>query len=81
MWKNTPHHKNNEGRAKGIEKVEGYVSYRPYEKPENSLKEAGFDVLVFVPSMDEEKGAVTCGNVILGGSSVMSSDVLKIEGV
>lgn len=81
MCKITPIHNNNECRANGIETVDGYVSYRPYEKPENSLKEAGFDVLVFVPSMDEEKGAVTCGNVVLGGSSVMGSDVLKIEGV
>ena len=25
-------------------------------------------MLVFVPSMDEEQGLVTCGNAILGGS-------------
>ena len=30
------------------------------------LKAKGFDVLVFVPSIDEEHGLVTCGNAILG---------------
>lgn len=74
MCKITPIHNNNECRSAGIETVGGYESYAPYRKPEDSLKSYGFDVLVFVPSMDEEDGAVTCGNVVLGGS-----DVRKIQ--
>lgn len=31
-------------------------------------KEAGFDVIVFVPSYDEDNGLITCGNAILSGS-------------
>ena len=81
MCKITPIHNNTACRENNIQTLDGYTSYRPYEKPEESLKDAGFDVLVFVPSMDEEQGAVTCGNVILGGSKVISSDVHKIEGV
>lgn len=73
MCKITPIHNNRECRANGIETVGGYESYHPYRAPEDSLKAAGFDVLVFVPSMDEEDGAVTCGNVVLGGSEVRSA--------
>lgn len=58
-----------------------YTSYLPYKKPEEDLKQAGFDVLVFVPSFDEENGLVTCGNAILGGSKLkLDSDVIKIHG-
>jgi len=70
MCKITPIHNNNACRENGIETIDGYDSYLPYKKPEEALKEAGFDVLVFVPSMDEENGLVTCGNAILGGSKL-----------
>lgn len=80
MCKITPIHNNQECRKNGIETIDGYTSYHPYKKPEESLKNAGFDVLVFVPSLDEENGAVTCGNLILGGDTVISSDIHKIEG-
>ena len=31
------------------------------------LKANGFDVIVFVPSYDEDNGLITCGNAILSG--------------
>lgn len=82
MCKITPIHNNNACRENDIKTIGGYDSYHPYAKPENDLKEAGFDVLVFVPSIDEEEGLVTCGNAVLGGS-VMTVDqsVIKIEGL
>lgn len=70
MCKITPIHNNTACRTNGIETVEGYHSYHPYQRPEQDLKDAGFDVLVFVPSMDEEDGLVTCGNAVLGGSKL-----------
>lgn len=82
MCKITPIHNNNACTENNIQTINGYDSYRPYEKPENALKAAGFDVLVFVPSMDEEDGLVTCGNLILGGSKIKSdTQVLKIDGL
>ncbi len=82
MCKITPIHNNNACRENGIKTDGGYESYRPYSKPERDLVAAGFDVLVFVPSMDEERGLVTCGNAILGGSKLMSGDTpIKIHGV
>lgn len=82
MCKITPIHNNNACRANKIQTIGGYESYQPYRKPEEALKSAGFDVLVFVPSLDEEDGLVTCGNLILGGSKLKSSDksVIKIIG-
>ena len=65
----------------GIETVGGYESYAPYAVPEEELKAVGYDVLVFVPSQDEEHGLVTCGNLILGGSQFRQfEDGLKIIG-
>ena len=36
-----------------------------YKAAEESCKEHGFDVIVFIPSKDEEEGRITCGNVCL----------------
>jgi 23S rRNA (adenine2503-C2)-methyltransferase len=83
MCKITPIHNNNACNRNGIATIGGYDSYLPYKKPEEDLKEAGFDVLVFVPSIDEEDGLVTCGNAILGGSQLKSQEegILKIHGI
>ena len=82
MCKITPIHNNNACRANKIETVGGYESWQPYQKPEEALRAAGFDVLVFVPSIDEEDGLVTCGNVVLGGSNLKSdTKLIKIQGL
>lgn len=82
MCKITPIHNNNACRANDIKTVGGYDSYHPYKEPEEVLKAAGYDVLVFVPSLDEEDGLVTCGNVVLGGSTLKYNEgIIKIEGI
>lgn len=82
MCKITPIHNNNACTSNGIETIGGYDSWQPYQKPEEDLRAAGFDVLVFVPSIDEEDGLVTCGNLVLGGSEIKTnSDVIKIRGL
>lgn len=70
MVKITPIHNNNACRKNKIETVGGYTSFTPYREVEKQLKAVGFDVLVFVPSMDEEDNCVTCGNLILGGDTI-----------
>lgn len=70
MVKITPIHNNTACERNGIRTIGGYTSFAPYAQAENDLKAVGFDVLVFIPSMDEEDGLVTCGNVILGGSEL-----------
>lgn len=82
MCKITPIHNNNACQDNGIKTIGGYDSYHPYKKPEEDLKNKGFDVLVFVPSIDEEDGLVTCGNAILGNSKLKyNSETIKIEGL
>ncbi|MDR0472323.1 MAG: hypothetical protein LBH43_01435 [Treponema sp.] len=43
----------------------GYDFYYPYKKVEEDLKSAGFDVIVFIPSKEEDESRITCGNAIL----------------
>ena len=82
MCKITPIHNNTACRENGIRTLGGYESYAPYAQPEADLKAAGFDVLVFVPSLDEEDGLVTCGNAVLGGSKLRyDQEMIKIEGL
>lgn len=68
MCKLTPLHKTKSCEQNGIETTGGYESFTPYQKAETALKNAGFDVIVFVPSYDEDLGLITCGNAILSGS-------------
>ena len=81
MAKITPIHNNNACRENSINTVGGYDSWEPYQKPEEALKAEGWDVLVFVPSFDEEDGLVTCGNAVLGGSKLKSETTIKIHGI
>ena len=64
----TPLHITHSSEENNIKTTEGYESYTPYKEVEESLKEVGFDVIVFVPSYDEDQGRITCGNAILSGS-------------
>jgi len=82
MCKITPIHNNIACTTNNISTVGGYESWQPYQKPEEDLRQVGFDVLVFVPSIDEEDGLVTCGNVVLGGGIVKTQDsIMKIKGI
>ena len=68
MVKITPLHKTQSCDDNHIATTGGYEEFTPYQKPEQDLKDAGFDVIVFVPSYDEDLGLITCGNAILSGS-------------
>ena len=68
MCKITPLHRTNSCIENGIETTGGYESFTPYQTVEAELKRVGFDVIVFVPSYDEDLGLITCGNAILSGN-------------
>ena len=68
MVKITPMHKTQSCDDNAIITTDGYEAFTPYQKVETDLKNAGFDVIVFVPSYDEDLGLITCGNAILSGS-------------
>lgn len=78
MCKLTPLHKTTSCSENNIETTLGYESFTPYKDKEAELKRVGFDVIVFVPSYDEDLGLITCGNAILSGS-VPSVEFEKIK--
>lgn len=71
MVKITPLHVTHSCEENDIKTTDGYESFVPYQKVEKELIEAGFDVLVFIPSSDEDGGRITCGNAILSGTLPM----------
>lgn len=68
MVKITPLHKTNSCVENDIKTTDGYENFTPYKQTETELKKVGFDVLVFIPSYDEDLGRITCGNAILSGT-------------
>ena len=65
MCKITPMHLTSACRENKLFTEDGYNAYHPYKKVEEDLKKEGFDVLVFVPSEEEDESKITCGNAIL----------------
>lgn len=68
LVKLTPMHKTATALEHGIATAGDYTTYHPYEKLEQEIKGAGFDVLVFIASEYEDLGRITCGNAILSGT-------------
>ena len=64
----TPMHKTSSCMKSGIVTLGDYTTCEPYEIHENALKAAGYDVLVFIASREEDEGRITCGNAILSGT-------------
>jgi len=65
MVKITPMHLTSACNDNNINTTNGYEYYTPYKEVEQKLKDFGFDVLVFIPSKDEDESRITCGNAIL----------------
>lgn len=64
----TPMHKTATALQNGIETTGNYTEPYPYEHHEEALKRAGYEVLTFIASVEEDLGRITCGNAILSGS-------------
>lgn len=58
----TPIHETKEAVKNAYEIVRSFDVYEKFEKP---LVEDGWDVIVFVPSEEEDKDRITCGNALL----------------
>ena len=65
LIKLTPMHRTGTAIANGIETAGDYTEYHPYAHHEAALKAAGYDVLVFIASHEEDSSGITCGNAIL----------------
>ncbi len=70
LVKITPIHNTTSCGDNNIITSDGYDDYYPYAQAEENLKYFGFDVIVFIPSKDEEESKITCGNAILSESKI-----------
>lgn len=61
----TPVHETKEAIINGLMTEEGYYTYDVYKQFEQPLLEHGWDVIVFIPSKEEDEDRITCGNVLL----------------
>ena len=61
----TPIHETKEAIANGIITDAGYYSYDVYRQFEQPLLDEGWDVIVFIPSKEEDEDRITCGNALL----------------
>ena len=64
----TPMHKTTTALANDVKTTGDYTTMHPYKEHEEALKKAGYDVLVFIASQEEDLGRITCGNAILSGT-------------
>lgn len=80
MCKITPLHRTASCEQNHIATTDGYELFTPYKAVEEDLKANGFDVIVFVPSYDEDNGLITCGNAILSGKLPTSEyEIIEAE--
>lgn len=64
----TPMHKTATATARGIRTEGEYTQPEPYMELRDRMIKAGYEVLVFIASRDEDEGRITCGNAILCGT-------------
>lgn len=61
----TPIHETHEANENGINTPEGYYKYDVYRQFEQPLIDEGWQVIVFIPSKEEDEDRITCGNALL----------------
>lgn len=69
MVKITPIHFTAACKKNNLTCKNAYATFEPYRHLEAELLRAGFDVLIFVPSVAEDESRITCGNAILSDSN------------
>ena len=60
----TPIHETTSAIESGLQ-ITGYTDYDVYRHFEQPLLEEGWDVIVFVPSKEEDSDRITCGNALI----------------
>ena len=65
----TPIHETKTAVANGYDVGDTYTDYDVYKKFEEPLVAHGWDVIVFVPSKEEDSDRITCGNALISFTS------------
>lgn len=61
----TPIHETNSAMKNGFDVTTSYTDYDVYREFERPLVEEGWEVIVFVPSKEEDSDRITCGNALI----------------
>lgn len=61
----TPIHETHSALANGYDVGDTYTHYDVYKQFETPLTQLGWDVIVFVPSKEEDSDRITCGNALI----------------
>ena len=64
----TPIHETNSAVTNGFDVTTSYTDYDVYRQFEQPLIAEGWDVIVFVPSKEEDSDRITCGNALISNS-------------
>lgn len=64
----TPIHETNAAVKNGFDVTTSYTDYDVYRKFEQPLVKDGWDVIVFVPSKEEDSDRITCGNALIASA-------------
>lgn len=65
LCKLTPLHRTKAVMSKNMMPDGDWTDYTPYASTEANLRDAGYDVIVFIASKEEDESKITCGNAIL----------------
>ena len=63
----TPIHETNSAIKNGFDVTTSYSDYDVYRQFEKPLIDEGWQVIVFVPSKEEDSDRITCGNALISG--------------
>ena len=70
----TPIHETKSAIENGFDVTTSYDDYSVYEKFEKPLLEHGWEVIVFVPSYEEDSDRITCGNALISAKDGKTYD-------
>ncbi|MBR4506919.1 MAG: Fe-S-oxidoreductase [Alphaproteobacteria bacterium] len=69
----TPIHETNSAVKNGFDVTTSYDDYDVYRQFERPLVEKGWDVIVFVPSHEEDSDRITCGNALIAAKQIQKT--------
>ena len=71
----TPIHQTKAAVENHFDVASTYRDYDVYRRFEDPLLEAGWDVIVFVPSLEEDSDRITCGNALISTAESESNEI------